>query len=99
MNFTQCYTHIPKVHLRGPDHGQVRRYNLLYVWHTLDPQALEDERDGLHYHGVEFRQCGIPDNLHQGCYGDRGVEFFQRGRGTHVSQHFTGTLWKYFMLS
>lgn len=59
--------------------------------HTLEPQGLEDEGDGLHHHSVVVREGLISEDPHQGHHGHSGVELVQ-GQVSHVDQHFTGAV-------
>lgn len=74
------------------DHSQICGNDLLDVRHTLDSQTLEDKGDGLNHHGVMLGERRVPDNPHQGCYGDGGVYFLQGGGSGHISQHLTCVL-------
>ena len=76
----------------GSDHSQICGNDLLDVWHTLDSQTLEDKSDGLNHHGMVLRERWVPDNPHQGCYGDGGVYFLQCGGSGHIGQHLTRVL-------
>ena len=74
------------------DHSQICGNDLLDVWHTLDSQTLENKSDGLNHHGMVLRERWVPDNPHQGCYGDGGVYFLQCGGSGHIGQHLTRVL-------
>lgn len=39
-------------------------HDLRQELHTLEPQRLEDEGDGLHHHGVVVGERGVPQDAH-----------------------------------
>ena len=79
-------TNLSKGGLWRLDDVQVVWHDLRDVRHALDAEALEDERDGLHDHGVLRGERRVLDDAHERRDGDGRVELVERVL-THAHQH------------
>lgn len=84
-------TYFPDGSITDPDDIKERRHDLGQELHAFEPQGLEDEGDGLNYHGVVVREGLVPEDTHQGHHGHSWVELIQR-QVSHVDQHFAGAV-------
>ncbi len=64
--------------------------HLWEVGHGLDPEALEDEAQGLNGHGMVLGEGLVLEDPHQGTDGYGRVEVLQTGPTAHGHQQLTG---------
>lgn len=84
-------TYFPDGPVANPNDVQERGHDLGQELHTLEPQGLEDEGDGLDDHGVVVGEGLVSEDPHQGHHGHGRVELVQ-GQVPHVDQHLTGAV-------
>ena len=84
-------TYFPDGSVTNPNDIQECGHDLGQELHTLEPQGLEDEGDGLDDHGVMVREGLVSEDAHQGHHGHGWVELVQR-QVSHVDQHLTGAV-------
>lgn len=84
-------THLADGTITNPNDVEKGRHDLRQELHTLEPERLENERDGLDHHCVVVGQGLVPEDPHEGHHGDGRVELIQ-GEVAHVDQHLTGAI-------
>lgn len=91
---TVCVCYLSYAGVTHTDDVEESGHDLRQELHTLEPQRLEDEGDGLHHHGVVVGERRVPQDAHQRNYGNRWIELIQR-KVAHVHQHLAGTVVRY----